>query len=287
MYIILTLLLGIAAVNTGNNLIYLIVAALLSFLIVSGLLGRHNLKSLRGVYKIPDEIYAGSQCPIFFHLHNDRKRHPAFLLSVFLSDANIFIPFIPPQGAATAMVNWRCEKRGIQPLPDAYIASPYPFNFFIRYKAIHDADKVIVFPQPLPGEPLKEANIGGREQGAHDARIRGGEGEIISIRDYQPGDNLRFINWKASARTGKLKSMDLGMSIEEPLLLDFDLLPGRDDEKKLSYLCYLIKNTIKDMRPVGLKLGGIVYNPGQTREYKLKLLKALALYEMEKPAIQN
>jgi len=281
MYIILTLLLGIAAVNTGNNLIYLIVAALLSFLIVSGLFGRHNLKSLRGAYRIPDEIYAGSQCPLFFHLHNDRKRNPAFLLNVFSHDKKKFLPFIPPQGAASAMVNWRCEKRGIQPLPDTYIASPYPFNFFIRYKAIHDAATVIIFPQPRPGEFPKESKFRGETQGDNDARIMGGEGEIISVRDYQAGDSLRFINWKASARTGRLKSKDLGMSVVEPLMLDFDLIPGRDDEKKLSYLSYLIKNTIREMRPVGLKLGGTVYNPGQTREHKLQLLKALALYEME------
>ena len=39
----LTLLLGFAAVNTGNNLLYLLVSALLGFMAVSGILGRLNL----------------------------------------------------------------------------------------------------------------------------------------------------------------------------------------------------------------------------------------------------
>ena len=287
MYIILTLLLGVAAVNTGNNLIYLIVAALLSFLAVSGFFGRHNLKSLRGAYRIPDEIYAGNQFPLLLYLHNDRKRYPAFLLNIFSDDKKIFFPFIPPRGALSAIVSWRYDKRGVQQLPEAYLASPYPFHFFIRYKYINDATQVIVFPQPRPGEFWKEAKTRGKVQGEDYTLSKGSEGEIISVRDYQSGDPYRSIHWKASARTGKLKTKDLGMPAVEPLMLDYDLLPGRNMEIKLSHLSYMIKRSLKDMRPVGLKLGGMIHNPGQTREQKLQLLKALALYGMEKPSIKN
>ncbi|NIQ94316.1 MAG: hypothetical protein GWN87_08975, partial [Desulfuromonadales bacterium] len=55
----LTLLLGFAAVNTGNNLLYLMVSALLGFMAVSGLIGRYNLARLRVEFAAPPEIYAG------------------------------------------------------------------------------------------------------------------------------------------------------------------------------------------------------------------------------------
>ena len=76
-YITLTLLIGIAAINTGNNLIYLIEAALLSFLAVSGFLGRINLSGLKLEIVFPDEIYARKAIPLQVNPFNPRLIIPA------------------------------------------------------------------------------------------------------------------------------------------------------------------------------------------------------------------
>jgi len=46
-------LIGFAAVNTGNNLLYLLVSALLGFMAVSGVLGKWNLAGVEVCYVLP------------------------------------------------------------------------------------------------------------------------------------------------------------------------------------------------------------------------------------------
>ncbi len=271
---------GIAAVNTGNNLIYLLVAALLSFLAISGIFGRFNIKNLRISFLSPDEIYAGCETPLFVHLHNDRRHYPAFLLNLRTSRDELIFPFIFPRGMASALYRWTGNERGLHPLPALPVASPFPFGFFIRYQNLPmRGQQLIVFPHPRRGPFRDGDNINNRSRGDTVREESGYEGEIISVRDYQPGDPLRFIHWKASARTGGLKTKDFGLAAAEPLLLDFASLPGRDQEAKLSHLCFLIKDSLPNTRPVGLKLGGEIFGPGHTREHKLKMLRALAVYQ--------
>ncbi|MBP8981358.1 MAG: DUF58 domain-containing protein [Syntrophobacterales bacterium] len=281
-YIILTLFLGIAAVNTGNNLIYLLVAALLSFLVVSGVFGRHNLARLKISYTVPEEVYAESETPLFIHLLNARRRYPAFLIWAGGREGKVFFPFVYAGRSTTGLCSWRSGPRGSHSLPAVYLSSPFPFGFFIRYKKVSSPEQeVIVFPHPqrsfFPGDEGKRRRDGGetyREE-------KGFEGEIFSVRDYQAGDPLRFIHWKASARTGSFKTKDFSAAAMEPLFLDIALLPGKDLEIKLSHLCFLIKESLDDMRPVILRLDGDMYGPGKTREDKLKMLRALATYRNE------
>jgi hypothetical protein len=83
---VLTLLLGISAINTGNNLIYLILAVLLSVLAVSGFFGKKNLMAVRVDLKVPDEVYAGIPTPVSVVVKNPGRRFPAFLIRVYLGE---------------------------------------------------------------------------------------------------------------------------------------------------------------------------------------------------------
>src|SRR5207302_877273 len=51
--------LGFAAMNTGNNLLYLLASLLLGLIIVSGILSEQSMRRLRLAAVVPDEIYAG------------------------------------------------------------------------------------------------------------------------------------------------------------------------------------------------------------------------------------
>jgi hypothetical protein len=73
----MTLLLGFAAVNTGNNLLYLLVSALLGFMAVSGVLGRWNLAGLGVRIEVPDEIYDGVPTLLTVRLANRKRLLPA------------------------------------------------------------------------------------------------------------------------------------------------------------------------------------------------------------------
>lgn len=80
----LTLFLGIAAINTGNNLVYMIVAALLSFLLISGFYGKRNLSRLIVDVTFPEEVFARTETLVTVVLVNRRRYLPAFLMRVSL-----------------------------------------------------------------------------------------------------------------------------------------------------------------------------------------------------------
>src|SRR3954463_8286892 len=58
-YIVLTLIIGVAALNTGNNLLFLVVAAMLAAVLVSGIASWLNLKNVELEVVLPGQVFAG------------------------------------------------------------------------------------------------------------------------------------------------------------------------------------------------------------------------------------
>jgi len=81
-YILVTLVIGIAALNTGNNLLYIVVAAMLAAILVSGYVSAWVLRHLELDVQLPEHIFAGR--PVFgrIALNNPRRVVPAFSIQV-------------------------------------------------------------------------------------------------------------------------------------------------------------------------------------------------------------
>jgi hypothetical protein len=218
-YILLTIFFGFSAVNTGNNLVYLIVSVLLSFMGISGFFGRRNLMNLRVGISAPDEIYAGTAIPVKFVLTNRKRFMPSFLIKVKLGGTETLLPVVAKEGKAAGLATMAFQSRGRHRIDDVYISSVFPFNFFIRFRRIDQDLDVIVFPA------VKKCSIGGligrgeRSKGDRTLDKTGFEAEMLSIRNYKYGDPQKYIHWKASARTGELKTKEFSSLAHSPLLL--------------------------------------------------------------------
>jgi hypothetical protein len=79
---VLVLTAGIVAVNSGNNLLYLVVSSLLATLALSGILGHRNLHRVELRLLAPEEAWAGRPVTVRTALSNGRRRLPAFLLAL-------------------------------------------------------------------------------------------------------------------------------------------------------------------------------------------------------------
>jgi uncharacterized protein (DUF58 family) len=108
---------------------------------------------------------------------------------------------------------------------------------------------------------------------------------MLSIREYRYGDPKKYIHWKASARTGELKTKELSSLSHRPLIIDFENLPAADIEERISCVAYHIVRSFRLSIPVGLRISGKVYSPhgdrikaGEPGAGKLTMLKELALY---------
>ncbi len=80
-YVLGVIVLGIAAVNTGNNLLYIVVAAMLSAIVVSGIASAAVLRGLRLDLRVPEYVFAGTPVKARLTVRNPR-RWASFSISV-------------------------------------------------------------------------------------------------------------------------------------------------------------------------------------------------------------
>jgi len=81
-YVIVTIVIGIAALNTGNNLLYIIVAAMLAAILVSGIVSAWVLRYLELDIRLPEHVFAGRPVAGRIVLNNPRRYLPSFSIRV-------------------------------------------------------------------------------------------------------------------------------------------------------------------------------------------------------------
>ena len=81
-YILISVVVGIAAINTGNNLLYVVVATLLSAVLVSGVASAWVLRSLSLDVHLPDHVFAGRPMLARILIRNTSSWLPSFSIRV-------------------------------------------------------------------------------------------------------------------------------------------------------------------------------------------------------------
>jgi uncharacterized protein (DUF58 family) len=81
-YALVTLVIGIAALNTGNNLLYIVVAAMLAAILVSGVSSAWVLRDLELDVRLPEHVFAGQPVLGRIVLRNPRRFWPSFSVRV-------------------------------------------------------------------------------------------------------------------------------------------------------------------------------------------------------------
>ncbi len=82
LFLLIILGVGFAALNTGNNLLYLVLSLMLSFLVLSGVMSESALRGIRVRRRVPREIFAGCENSVHLEIHNSQKRISAFAVAV-------------------------------------------------------------------------------------------------------------------------------------------------------------------------------------------------------------
>jgi uncharacterized protein (DUF58 family) len=81
-YVVIVLVIGIAALNTGNNLLYIVVAAMLAAILVSGFASALVLRGLELDVRLPEHVFAGRAMLGRIVLRNPRRWLPSFSVNV-------------------------------------------------------------------------------------------------------------------------------------------------------------------------------------------------------------
>ena len=278
LYIIITLLLGFSAVNTGNNLLFLVVSGLLAFMSVTGLAGLLNLSQLTPQLVPVADIFAGTPACFRLIVHNGKRRLPSFLIRVeYPGSAGVTMPLVPPAGSSEALLELRLPQRGRSRVDNVKISSVFPVNFFMRYWIVDPGLELVVLPRLLPGQAAGEGELA-RHAGALARHSRGYEWELERIAPYSGRESLRTIHWKLSARSDDLLVKEFGSRLVMPLLIDPRQVEGATMEERISRAAWLVKRWTA-VRPVGLRLDGRTIPARSGARHCLLLLTELALYD--------
>jgi uncharacterized protein (DUF58 family) len=237
-----------AAINTSNNLLYMVLSALLAVLLLSGLLSAMNFKFLEMELLLPERAFAGETFPLSVRVRNHRRFFPAFSLQTEPPGEGLYFPVIQPHGAALHSGETQFARRGRHTIEKLKTASRFPFGFFIKTRNYTVDAECICYPEILPHDRLdiSVADI----LGSHQRLERGLGNDLHTIREYVPSDSARHVHWKASAKTGALKTREFATEDSRRIILAFDRFGGpRDDERfeeqvsqAASVAFYLIKS---------------------------------------------
>lgn len=277
-FLLITLGVGIAAMNTGNNLLYLALGMNLSLVILSGLLSESSLRGLRVEVKPVTEAFAGRDAYIAVTCSAASKRFPGFSPDVRLSlDGRhpvVRFPDVRPGREATRLVPFRFGRRGEVPPPEGRVSTLFPFGLFEKSAPISAGLSLVVYPEPadspLPGE---SQDAEGPEK-VPAASGRPGPW-ILGAREMVPSDAMRDIHWKASARLGKwmAKEREKEAGAAMDLVVPRDL-PPEEFERALSRACGLVLRWEREGRPYRIRIGD---GPGVGPECPGRRTAALSL----------
>lgn len=244
---------------------------------VTGYAGMQNIKHLIPELLPPEELFAGRPGRFKLLLRNTKSLWPSFLIRVAApGQAEILIPFLKPTETIHTELQLTFAHRGLQPLGQLRISSPFPVNFFIRYWNYALTDTCVVFPHPLPCSGSRPDHDQ-TQPGEALQYQRGIDGELEGIREYSGSEPLRAIHWKLSARDQQLLVKEFGSHTAPPLLIKVGELPGATSEERLSRAAWLITQQ-EQQRAVGMELAEQVFAPAHGRLHRLGLLTALAQY---------
>jgi len=290
-FVLLTLLVGVAGTNTGNNALYMVLAVMLATLVVSGVLSRNNVRLIEVKVATPDELFADTPASFELSVLNHGRYLSRYLVVVSLGDdpSSALISYLPRAGGCQGTIELTPKKRGAYRLDSAHLVSLFPLGFFRKGSRQKLDRDLIVFPRlrriEAPGVDSSSA------VGDLPSRKPGWGHEIHSLRAMRPGDDPRRIHWKQSARTGRM--IYLEREAEEnrrvSIVLDnaLDLSDGAAAEERLeeriseaasSALEYLKLNYEVELITRTATVGF-----GSGRRQRRRVLEALALLEAAPP----
>jgi uncharacterized protein (DUF58 family) len=230
----LILMIGLAAFASANNLLFLLLASMLSTMLVSGFVSHLSLAGIEVKLLLPEHVFARRTQPARIQLYNSKRWMPAF--SVHLSSTSkeespmqLYFPIVPGKTTLEAVTTACFHKRGLHGDSDYHFTTRFPFGFTERRLQVRLRREVLVYPSIDP-QPQSEELLVALE-GEMDAYLRGRGSDFYRVRPYEQSESVRHIDWKATAHTGEMQVREFAREEDHLIEIFLDLaVPAADTE---------------------------------------------------------
>jgi uncharacterized protein (DUF58 family) len=298
--VILSVGVGFAAINTGNNLLYLLLGWLLSFIVASGVLSEQTLRQLTVERRPPPRIHAGEPFLMEVVIKNAKVKRASYSIEVedlqgtTPIDKRCYFLKIPEAKSQRTSYRHTFVRRGLYTLTGYRLATKFPFALFRKSKDVEAPLEIVVYPTrvAVPRPPPRSST-----RGDAIADKLGRRGEFFGLRERRVGDDRRDIHWKSSARTGRLLVREYEDELARRVVIAVDnalpaevreavgdaaLTPPQEAqvnavERAISIAASLAAAYLEVGWSVELCARGCHVAPGQGRMHEAKIARALAL----------
>lgn len=263
--IVLIVVVGFSAWNTGNNLLFLVLSCLVAAMVVGFFAGSICLKKLDVKMRFPESIFAGEPTPVTVSLGNRKRLFPALsvvtdvrgnerdksiasdelhaILPVFIAKRLSRPPtvrrtlghfaYVPRLETAENKIDYVFPNRGRFLIKNFEISTRFPFGFFRHRRRLPAREtELIVFPNPLQfNTALDEKPL---DAGRLTSSKSGFGQDLLALRDYQTNDDMRRVDWKATARSNNLTVREFASEDENRVTVIFDNIFEDEAISKLS-----------------------------------------------------
>ncbi len=239
---------GFAALNTGNNLLYLVLSLMLAFLVLSGVLSESALRGIGLRRGIPRELLAGGVHLVTLEISNSQRRVPAFALVVEdrvrerggaeRPAGRIFVLRVAPGASERRSYRFHPTQRGPLAFTSFRVSTRFPFGLFAKAMEIEAPEAGLVYPA-IESVSAPRAFGSRRESGELVPGPQGIGSDVGGLRSFAPGDPVRRIHWRATLRQRELLVRDVESEhdAEVELRLRTDAVdPGEEFERRVRWV---------------------------------------------------
>ncbi len=296
MFLLVTLFIGLAALHSQVNLLFLAFGLMLGAAGLSFLLSRAMVSGLTLDRRVPHHAEAGQPIRLSYTLGRQWRWPASFGLLIQecpeeeldRMDRNpvAWLMHLPAGGKRTVDIEVTCVRRGMLKLDDVAVVSRFPFGL-IEARATWSLPAAWpIYPQRVPIPDRRLASLH-RDRPASPGLLghrAGGHEDFFGLREYREGDSIRLVDWKTTARLGELISRELSRPGPNDLMVLLDLRGGAmrheaSDEHAIKLTATLIDAGMRRGQAVGLTVVGVsgpTILPQRGQRHRDRLMRALA-----------
>ncbi len=333
----LVAIVGFSAWNTGNNLLFLVFSFMVAAMVVGLIAGSISLKKLDVKMRFPETIFAGEETQVFVSVQNRKRIFSSYSVvaevrgterseSVAAGELRRLLPAriaeplakppiirrtleyfvnVPRSSTVEARAIHIFDRRGRFLIKDFEVSSKYPFAFFRHRRRLPAMETELVV---LPSfEQFRPDSVDLHlDAGKLVASKRGSGQELLTLREYQINDDIRRVDWKATARSGNIIVREFAAEDDKLITIFFDTrmpagrrnrLPlrtlieaeqkGRDlthserFERGISQAASLLAHFTEEQAEIRLIIGSAIGEYGMGNRHLYESLRRIAIIEPE------
>ncbi|MBW2712128.1 MAG: DUF58 domain-containing protein [Deltaproteobacteria bacterium] len=299
-FFVLLMGVGVATILIGNNLLHIVFALMLSFLVLSGLLSEAVLRDIRVKRHLPQEAFAGQPAAMAIEIENPHLLMPAYAL--VLEDyglmqeegaspfpvSRIFILHVAAGSSKTRTYSMNPPNRGPCNLLGFRISTRFPFGLFSKALFLEEPDQMMIYPGLHRGGAAHHLVRDPGDESTQQTQKRLLGPEASQVRPYETGDSQRRIHWPSTMRRGEIL-VRAGETSEayaaEVVLNTSGVEPGKAFEYQVCRATTEVIRLLQEGVEVGLRTDTAILSPRDTQ--RSQLLRFLALVQPEPSMTQG